>query len=169
MSENQIFDLMVLGSGWTNQDGEIGGVFNKAPEGYRCLWSCRWMTEVGLLEVEKWMPLKELTQSQLVYEALDVVVRLPGDYLAGKLMPLLLAYQSGTKDFAWIANMRQYLQQLRGSYPEYCCPWWEMDPKQVIWRAEHPGFKNWTGVPKEEQTIEGKNLSDSDGYITEAA
>jgi hypothetical protein len=148
MSEKQIFDLMVLGSGWQPDDGEVGGVFNRHPEGYRCLWSSRWMTQIGLLEPGKWMPLDQMTQSQLVYESLDVVYRMAGDYIAGKLMPLLLAYQSGTKDTAWIANMRHYLAQLRGSDPEYCCPWWEMDPKKVIWRHEHPGFKNWTGVPE---------------------
>jgi hypothetical protein len=163
MSENQIFDLMILGSGWTNDCGEIGGVFNKAPEGYRCLWSTKWMTQTGLLEPKTWMPPDKMTKSQMVYEGLDIAARQTGDYQAAKVMQLLIQYQSGTMDYGWQANMQRLLEGLRHNYEEFICPWWPPPANKIIWNVQHPYFKHWTGTPAK-TTQEEPVIQQGSGY-----
>jgi len=112
---------LVIGSGWTPDDGPAEGVFSARPKGHQSLSSCMWATRsYGLLSPERFAPLDTLSTGQIVAEASDVVQRARGDF-ARMLGPLVLDYVLGDvpNPAVWLDQITRILAEARLVYPEF--------------------------------------------------
>ena len=127
-----LFQEMLAASGWTPEDGPDVGIFENKPRGHRCLWSCKWGTQFGLVEPADLLKLEDMTSIQLLWEAADATSRAPqigsgGSGNEGAIREAMYAMDANTG--REIAILRHLLRQDRLTYPEYVFP--DMPPPRA--------------------------------------
>ena len=146
-----VFDSMLTGSGWTENDGPIPGVFASRPAGHRCLWSCRWATEsMHLLEPNNWCPVESMRIEALQTELGDILFA-SGDSMAAAAGRLLHEWNAGSGGPEhWTKRTRDLIQSARQLYGEYTCLW-DLPGRNLRRVSIRPGWSEQTARQIAEQ------------------
>ena len=131
--QTALFQEMLAASGWTPESGPDVGIFENKPRGHRCLWSCKWGTQFGLVEPADLLKLEDMTSIQLLWEAADATSRAPqvgvgGSGNEGAIREAMYAIDAKSPGRE-IAILRFLLEQERLIYPEYVFP--DMPPPRA--------------------------------------
>jgi len=120
------WQALLSGSGWSEGDGPIQGVFKNKNAGHRALWSVTWHTNEGIYRPDDFCPVELLSVPALLAEASDIVQR-QEDHLVWQLNSFILDYYNSapnTKNMEyWRSQVEQLLRQLRPGYKEFCAMW----------------------------------------------
>lgn len=105
-SSSRTFNELVRLSGWQPEDGDYPGYWKHKHPGYRCLWSCNWTDDEGVIYGASIAPNDELPMQ---HELEDLAGR--GDSWAAML--LQDGYEHNPK--GWIVH----LQEARQNYGDF--------------------------------------------------
>jgi hypothetical protein len=115
------FDALVKQSGWVEADGPEPGIFERNDPGSVCLWACRWTTSAGVRDANFYLPVENMSLSQLVWELKDAAIfvrDIAKNQKVGRFIARLESGNPGSTD-----EIRSFLRDLRLMYPEYLAPW----------------------------------------------
>lgn len=124
---------MLLGSGWTQDDGPFPGVFDARG----CLWSVQWHTSGGVIGPRKYWPLEVIPVQAMVFEFLEYcqLESQPGKNSGreSKNMQFLLdlrRFESGQMGVPHF--MRTWLPELSGPTRQFICTFDPPDMTKII-------------------------------------
>jgi hypothetical protein len=133
---------------WQPEDGPDEGIFTFMSAGYRCLWSCAWMTSQGLIVPNQLLPTSDMSDIQMQYEIEDSLITVDApapkehDHFGNdKGRWLLQELRGNPEDEGLRETIRNYLGQRRGRYRSYIATW-DLPPG-IIYRLIRPGGWNF--------------------------
>jgi hypothetical protein len=129
-----LFEQLLTKLDWKASDGPAPGVWSSKPEGSRCLWTCFWSTDSGLLMPDRLVTLDELTLEQAKAELADLAAQKRSySFLAHQL------HEALTNGRPWPNyDCDQLLRSARLLLPEYVAPW--EPPKHIYVMSLRPGW-----------------------------
>lgn len=130
-NRNRLLEKFLQDSKWSYDDGLLPGLWDRYPEGHRCLWSCRWVVD-GAIVIPDDLP-SDYEIPPLVIQAGKVIAR-PASAPRTALDFELLDVVARGEDTG------QPLVALRLAYPVYIWPW-SMAPSRMVGAvALRPGW-----------------------------
>jgi hypothetical protein len=131
----------LLVSGWMPSCGKEPGVFERALQGYRCLWSCHWDTDNGVVGPHDLLPMPLMTDGQVIAEVEDVIARgkrsgnPTQDFECDEYGQRILDHIQAGEDEG-IAEAKNFIGRRRPNYQHFIAPW--LPPSRIRGELWHP-------------------------------
>lgn len=142
----ELQDRMLLGSGWTEDDGPYPGVFYKRG----CLWSVVWQTSGGVVTPRSYWPVSNITCQALIFEMLDYCEREthPGGNhnRSMMMMKFLLELRELENGHGRISRFMKKWNPPSGTAPDYICAFDPPNPNKIIIARCRPGWPTKTDM-----------------------
>ena len=118
---------------WRPLDGPDEWIYIDKPLGSRCLWTCRWQTQVDTFGPNKILPVDKLTKVQVWHELRDCLAlfrhrgqtqeytTIPNNKDYEKALNVYLAAESA--EGINLENTRKTLSEIRERYPIWTSNW----------------------------------------------